>query len=61
VQLTAVHEYIYPVVEEQHKVSVGRRESSSSFKKCSPELAQQQPPLPLKAKPKKAAKDPNSM
>jgi sprouty-related EVH1 domain-containing protein len=56
VQLTAVHEYIYPVVEEQHKVSVGRRESSSSFKKCSPELAQQQPPLPLKAKPKKPPK-----
>lgn len=51
VQLTSVHEYIYPVVEDQqHKASLGRHESSASLKKCSPELVpQQQPPLPLKS------------
>lgn len=53
VQLTAVHEYIYPVVEDQ-KPLPGRRDSSSSLKKCSLELIpSQQPPLPIKTKHKK--------
>ncbi|KAJ8924930.1 hypothetical protein NQ315_001093 [Exocentrus adspersus] len=57
VQLTAVHEYIYPA-EEQQKPSMLRRDSASSLKKCSlgmEMLPAQQPPLPLKTKHKSKA------
>uniref|UniRef100_A0A1Y1MM73 WH1 domain-containing protein n=2 Tax=Photinus pyralis TaxID=7054 RepID=A0A1Y1MM73_PHOPY len=49
VQLTAKHEYIYPVMEDQ-KPPLARRDSPSP-KKLGMELVQlQQPPLPLKTK-----------
>ncbi|KAK4873189.1 hypothetical protein RN001_015218 [Aquatica leii] len=49
VQLTAKHEYIYPVMEDQ-KPTLARCESSSP-KKLTMELVQmQEPPLPLKTK-----------
>lgn len=54
VQLTTLHEYTYPVVDDQ-KLAVGRGESS--LKKCSIELVPpQQPTLPLKTKHKKPSK-----
>ncbi|GLV42796.1 Sprouty-related protein with EVH-1 domain [Carabus blaptoides fortunei] len=52
VQLTAVHEYIDPVMDDGQKVSVGRRDSISSLKKRSLEVIPTQPSLPLKAKQK---------
>lgn len=52
VQLTAVHEYIYPVMDDQ-KPPAGRRDSISSLKKPSPEIPSTQPTLPLKGSTKK--------
>lgn len=57
VQLTAVHEYIYPA-EDQQKPSLLRRDSTSSLKKCGLGMEMnpsQQPPLPLKIKHKSKA------
>ncbi|XP_057651169.1 sprouty-related, EVH1 domain-containing protein 1 isoform X2 [Diorhabda carinulata] len=51
VQLTAVHEYIYPA-EDQQKPPLMRRDSTSSLKKCTISMEMnppQQPPLPFKA------------
>ncbi|KAG5887917.1 hypothetical protein JTB14_003014 [Gonioctena quinquepunctata] len=58
VQLTAVHEYIYPAEDRPQKPPLMRRDSSSSLKKCSLAMELnppshhhlQQPPLPFKAK-----------
>lgn len=52
VQLTAVHEYIYPA-EDQQKPPLVRRDSTSSLKKCNISMEMnppQQPPLPYKKK-----------
>ncbi|KAF4519177.1 hypothetical protein B566_EDAN008240 [Ephemera danica] len=47
VQLTAMHEYTYPMMEDRQKVLQGmRRESGESFKKGG--SSAQQPPLPMK-------------
>ncbi|XP_069668689.1 sprouty-related, EVH1 domain-containing protein 2 isoform X4 [Periplaneta americana] len=53
VQLTAVHEYIYPVMEDQKAT---RRDSAGSLKKRSPEVIPTQPPL-LPSKPGGKKKD----
>lgn len=50
VQLTAVHEYIYPVMEDQ---KAQRRDSAGSLKKRSLEVIPTQPPLPSKPGAKK--------
>ncbi|KAI4471452.1 sprouty-related evh1 domain-containing protein family member [Holotrichia oblita] len=50
VELTSVHEYIYPVVEDQKPPPLTRRDSTSSFKKGHELVSPppQQPPLPTK-------------
>jgi len=53
VQLTAVHEYIYPVMEDQ---KTSRRDSAGSLKKRSLEVIPTQPPL-LPSKPGGKKKD----
>lgn len=53
VQLTAVHEYIYPVMEDQ---KTSRRDSAGSLKKRSLEVIPTQPPL-LPSKPSGKKKD----
>lgn len=49
VHLTAVHEYIYPVMDDQKPVA-GRRDSTSSLKKRSLEIMPTQPALLAKTK-----------
>lgn len=65
VQLSAVHEYTYPTMEEQKGGLRGlsmRRESTDSFKKLSGSgginepLSPQQPPLPVKASGRKKSR-----
>lgn len=50
VQLHALHDYNYPLVEDSQKSSLTRRDSNGSLKKCNLEILQQ-PSLPVKPKP----------
>jgi sprouty-related EVH1 domain-containing protein len=61
VQLTAVHEYTYPMMDDRQKVLHGmRRESAESLKKFGGGGTTQQPPLPVKASGRKGGYSGNS-